>query len=199
MKLAIFDIHCRHWIHPSIKFLLTWGAMILLPFLHKDKYTLILGALYISLLVLLFNLRIGRFMFLVWKLVKGFVFLFAILITIRYILNRFLDFATLVNAGIFIEVIVIGIIFASVTTTKDYVRTFGYIKALRGIAYAYRATIQLVEDMIDEIAVIRSRRLSFVRILPKLGEKYLIRAIKRAVIFDENCRLKGTMPWFKVM
>lgn len=199
MRLLVFDSHSRYRIHPSIKFVLTWGAMILLPALHREKYTLILGGLYIVLLVLLFNLRIKRLIFLVCKLTKGYVFLFGLLITARYILNGSFDFGVLVNAGIFVEVIVIGIIFASITTIKDYVSTFGHIKALRAITYGHRATIQLIEDGMDEIAVIRSRRVSVICSLPKLGEKYLIEAVKRAVLFDENCRLKGTMPWFEVV
>jgi hypothetical protein len=96
---------------------------------------------------------------------------------------------------IFIEVLILGIVFASMTTTIDYIRLFGYIKIIRGLSYSYRSFIQLIEDLIDEIAVIRSRRLSIVSILPNLGEKYFTLIIMRAIIFDENCQLKGTTPW----
>jgi len=195
MKYTFFDSQSRYNIHPLFKIILTIMVMTMLPFLTKIKFIYIYIGVYIIILILFFRIRLRRFVMLAWYVLRGLIILFCLFFIFKSVLSEKFDINTLTNAIIFIEILIIGIIYANIITTHDGAILFKFYPNAWIFGYAWRSTLQLIEVLIDEIVVLRSRGTGIIKIFPLLVRKYLIYVISKSLLADENCCLKGSLPW----
>lgn len=195
MRVSFSDSHCRPGIHPMIKLTITLGPMILLPYFSDNPWGLFAGLAFLVLLLLVLRLRVLRFFYLVWRLMRFIALFLMVYVALKTVIHSSVDLQLLTSSGLLLELLMFGIVLASALEPGEYYQLLRRLPWAWVLPFGYRTMTRLFEDMLDEVAVLRCRKIGLVRSMPELFEKHILSLIRYVLTVQDHCCLKGTLPW----